>query len=435
LLPIDNTGRKIADADLPDGYLATVDPLPRFETLKELKERRHRKFAILLPLDISARATHALLTGKEHIAKVLLHSGIVDICVLQKPLANTLSLALGNYILTSASPYEPHKPLRTCTAHQLTSLSDVQNINVFDPLSRLDAICRTNRASQSHSLSLNVIPDIIISELRDELAGYDFEANTGTVTFRINGIDCSFTVRQGVRKPGLFSLVTLQLVHKVIMQEAIADAKIWDLGCGTGFIGCTIAKLLGNAIENVLCSDIKEEARECADFNRNNHERVQVRRGDLFSVNDGAKQFHVIAFNAPFQPKAILENGNVDISGENGTDVALKFCKEVRSHLRPGGWAILAVADFVDQESGSILRDALNTSFGIKNVIVEDRLILYPCETVNGTSLAYEVQYRAQLELHTGYQFEKCSLGAKDFIAFHMRHYCARNTVGIDQPI
>jgi methylase of polypeptide subunit release factors len=433
LIPIDAEGCVVGDDVLIKKLHEEIDPFPLFARLADLKG----KSTVVLPINIERKSEHAGrgpgngggLTGKETVAKTVLHSGIVDVCVLERALAKNLAAALGDYVLATVSKPVPNEPMRFCRAYHFRDFAGLRDFYVYDPLSRIDAVCEIRQQDRPKPCSLSVIPQIIISESQKESERYDFKKKSGFFDYCLDGGEHAFAVDKGVRKPGQFSLVTLQLVSGFVEEIGIrGKASVWDLGCGSGFVGILAAKLLGDRVERVLCSDIRPEAVNCTQHNVRNNGldecRVQVCVGDLFETRAADAPFDVIAFNAPFLPEALPDHAPLDCGGRRGTAESLRFCSEARKHLRQGGWAILAVADYVDDGS---IRKALEQKFGRQNVHMEERLILYPFKPLDRIPLAHEVECRDELERQFGYRFEICRLGSEEFLAFNMRHYCAKH--------
>jgi hypothetical protein len=267
LIPIDADGRRIREDSLLNLYFNTIDPFPEFSTLTDLRE----KSKIILPIDISGKSTNTLLSGKERVAKTLLHSGIVDSCILEKSIAKNLSMAVGDYIIISASKSKPGMPIRACSAYHFAEPFHLRDILILDKQSRIDKICDINNRNRSLPISISAIPQIIISESRAELEQYEFNNESGQIKYRINNNDFEFTIYKGARKPGHFSLVTLQLVCRYVEEIGLNDkgqkVRVLDMGCGSGFIGILTAMLQKDKIEQVICSDIRKEAVACTNTN------------------------------------------------------------------------------------------------------------------------------------------------------------------------
>ncbi len=234
-----------------------------------------------------------------------------------------------------------------------------------------------------------------------------------------------------MRKPGQFSLATLQVAYKLAAErrpQGGSPISVWDVGCGTGFVGLLMAKSGGDKIGPVFCSDVSEDAVACTRSNAKRlglNARVTASSIDLFDDSEATAQYDVIVFNPPFMPDGVPGHEPCDGGGPNGGDIAIRFCEGVRERLTEGGWACLAIADYVD--SGEILK-TLVTHFG-SNVRLEERIILYPYQTPKWSSLAYEILHRDDLERICKYRFATCLLGNREFIAFKMRHYCAQKAV------
>jgi SAM-dependent methyltransferase len=435
LQPVDLDGRKTGD-DRVASFLATdIDPRPVFARLTDLASQ---KSEVILPISISTRPStwreagaERTLTGKEAVTKAVLRSGVVSKCILPKPLARNLRDSLGRHLLYSVSPRDDQKPLRLCRAHDLGDGSG-DDPYVYDPRGRLDVLCSVDKALQARRESLGVIPDIVISEAYSELEGFDFGRRQGQVAFRLDGELFEFEVARHVRKPGQFSKLTLQLVceeARHIKKRNAGKLALWDVGCGTGFLGLMLAKHFGDAIERIDLSDVSDDAVNCTHHNR---AALGVPQGLVNAFHchllesKHTDAFDLVVFNAPFLPHGLPEKQGPDYGGKQGPELALEFARSVRERLKPGGAAVVTTTDYVDDGR---IGEALRMSFGNQNVTFRNRLILYPTDTSDSgrpVDLAYEVKFRDKIEAICGYRFETCFIGHHQYVAFQARHYLAR---------
>lgn len=345
---------------------------------------------------------------------------------LERDLALTIVIHIGDYLIDSASAYQPDRPLRLCKAYD-NRAGRITEIYVSDPQGRLDGICSISPSDTSRATSLNLIPEIILSENYRELEAFSFDSNEGSVKLPIDGITYSIEVLPNVRKPGQIPLVTLQIMARQVERISATRKRVrlWDIGCGSGFLGLLGMRLLGDKMEAVICSDVSESAVDCTRRNIENlrleDDRIRVSRGDLFEGSASNCSQDLIVFNPPFSPDGLPGLHRADVGGTRGIETALRFCRGAKQFIRPGGSALLAIADYVD---GGQIRETLSQHFGARQVDCDERLILYPYDPPKPIPQAHEIRFLAELE-RTGYRFQTCFIGTIRFLAFTLRHYCA----------
>ena len=436
LTPINSRGKTVK---LKQGLLEAMDPYPQFKSLTDIKST-----TIIFPVNtgrISRNEKKPSLTGKELVSKTILQSNIVDTCILNSELGDNLDKSIGNYVIKAVSSKRYHATHnRACFAYRLqdnTEIADLEKnetdntlhtIVAYDPRNRLDDLdCSTDSEPSIHS---DEIPQIIFSELVVEDQKYDWEQDTGEFKYTIGTNNFSFYVDKGVRRPGQWGLVTAQLtkyyIDAFIRKNKKVPLKVWDMGCGCGFIGILAGTTSNHKINNLLFTDISSRAVNCAERNLRQHPSIaaQIKTGDLFDVSEMEhEKFGVIAFNPPFLPMYHIEKAlSADSGGDSGKDVAERYCKSVFEHLEAGGWSILAMPDYIDDGQIKIL---LEQKFGHENVTMKERIILYPEHPAAPIPTAYEIRYRAEIESNLKYRFETCVFGKERFISFKMRHYIA----------
>ena len=115
------------------------------------------------------------------------------------------------------------------------------------------------------------------------------------------------------------------------------EARVLDLGCGTGVVG-VLAAGVGAA---VVASDLTPDA--CAAARANG--LLDVRRGDLFEALPG-ERFDLVAFNPPYLAGRPDRHpfGRALYGGED-LGVLRRFGQLVPEHLLPGGEAWTVVSD------------------------------------------------------------------------------------------
>ena len=329
LVPINSKGQTV---QIREGLLESMDPYPQFENLNDIKSA-----TVLFPVNtnrsFSSNEKKACLTGKELIAKTVLQSNIVDLCVLSTQLGDNLDKSIGNYVIQAVSQERPYSNSnRACFAFRLEDVTDPLNyektkhdhtlhtIIVYDPKDRLDSLdCATESKPSLHP---EEIPQIIFSEIVDEDHGYDWKQESGEFKYTVNHHDYTFRVDQGVRRPGQWGLVTAQWTRYYIDAFARSnksdDLSVWDLGCGCGMIGILAATNSSHSIGRVLFSDISQGAVDCAGHNLRQYPGIaaELKAGDLFEVCETTQEkFSVITFNPPFLPMEHIEKASTRMAG------------------------------------------------------------------------------------------------------------------------
>ncbi|MGC6466286.1 MAG: peptide chain release factor N(5)-glutamine methyltransferase [Akkermansiaceae bacterium] len=170
---------------------------------------------------------------------------------------------------------------------------------------------------------------------------------------------------------------TEELVEIILRQEFPKPARILDLGCGSGVLGLSLAKSLGNNCRELVLADLSTEALslagENADLLKTECSLIQT---DLFSDLTGP--FDLIAANLPYVAEKMRDELEPEVrhdpemalfSGADGLDCLRRFCSQCAQFLSPGGLAALEVG--FDQ--GQVVADLL-TEGGLENATVESDL-------------------------------------------------------------
>lgn len=170
---------------------------------------------------------------------------------------------------------------------------------------------------------------------------------------------------------------TEELVEFILKENLQKPARILDLGCGSGVIGLSLAKELGENCAELVLADISSDALSLSKENALSLEQTAIFCvSDLFSDVHG--QFDVIAANLPYVALRDLETLEREVahdpeialfSGEDGLDLIRIFVAEVREKLNPGG----LVAMEVGYDQGEIVCDLLREN-GLTEVVLKKDL-------------------------------------------------------------
>lgn len=134
------------------------------------------------------------------------------------------------------------------------------------------------------------------------------------------------------------------LLLKAALAEVRPSDLVLEIGCGSGFVS---RELEGIAL-SILATDINPHAVLAAKALG-----VDVVRADLFQGING--RFDLILFNPPYLPTVPEERTGqwIDYAldgGEDGREVIALFLKDLMSHLRPAGRALLLISSLTGLE-------------------------------------------------------------------------------------
>lgn len=163
----------------------------------------------------------------------------------------------------------------------------------------------------------------------------------------VNFLECSIKVNPNVLIPRQETEILTDKIIQEIKNENLEGKVLWDVCCGSGYIGIALKKHLPQL--NVILSDISRPALELARENAKlNNVDVQCLEGDLLTPFKGQRTHYFIC-NPPyiaehefehldpevrnFEPKIAL------ISGPTGFEFYQRLALELPSHLNPHGKA------------------------------------------------------------------------------------------------
>jgi release factor glutamine methyltransferase len=129
-----------------------------------------------------------------------------------------------------------------------------------------------------------------------------------------------------------------RLLQRVALQEARAEDKAIEIGCGSGLI----CRELALKVRSITATDISPHAARWV-----KSQGIEVVRADLFR---GIRaRFDLVIFNPPYLPTREEErvpgwiNAALD-GGETGKEVIFAFLEQLGSHLSPNGRALLLIS-------------------------------------------------------------------------------------------
>jgi len=164
-----------------------------------------------------------------------------------------------------------------------------------------------------------------------------------------------------------WDLTTLVLRKEIINMKN--KKKFLDMGCGQfALIGQFFKKKNSNS--KVISVDIYEKfVKNSIITARYNDIKIKILRSDLFSKLKKEK-FDLISFNPPYVPRNrdITEKSfkKIRYSGNDGTQITLKFLNQLRKHLLPHGEVLLGINTFYVSESKCI--KLIEKKFKIKKI-------------------------------------------------------------------
>ena len=138
---------------------------------------------------------------------------------------------------------------------------------------------------------------------------------------------------------------TSEILYKSTVKQIHKPSKILDLGCGSGYVGLSIAKNT-TLINQYFFSDLSVEAAKLTKKNsKKNKIKSIVKNGSLFTpwknykfdiiVNDVSGISQELNKISPWYNKYVT-----NISGKDGTDLTIKFLDESPNFLENKGFVI-----------------------------------------------------------------------------------------------
>ena len=127
------------------------------------------------------------------------------------------------------------------------------------------------------------------------------------------------------------------LLGAAVLAEVKTGERVLDMGSGSG-VNAILAATKG---ARVLAIDINPHALAAAEANAERNgvaDLVEVKYSDVFSEVEGT--FDLVVFDPPFRwfrPRDMLEAAMTD----EGYRAMTEFFRQLRSHLRPGGRALI----------------------------------------------------------------------------------------------
>ncbi len=146
----------------------------------------------------------------------------------------------------------------------------------------------------------------------------------------------------------------IEALEDVIMQDrSVQDWKVLDVGCGTGILGITAAKL---GAQDVICLDIDKKATEIARENA--------------AINHVDDRLHIISKDAT----TINEPRNLIIANLT-SKLLLKLCLHLTQLLEPEGYMI--ISGIIEQDAAEIEENFSIAPLIQKRVIQEKEWVCY----------------------------------------------------------
>ena len=139
-------------------------------------------------------------------------------------------------------------------------------------------------------------------------------------------------------------------IAKKIKEEKKDAVRVLDLCTGSGAIGISISKILGDDVL-VTCSDISSKALKITEKNsRNNLVSIGILESDLFEKING--KFDIIVSNPPYIETNIINTLDREVryepkialdGGKDGLKFYRKIAENSRDYLNKGGYVALEI--------------------------------------------------------------------------------------------
>lgn len=168
----------------------------------------------------------------------------------------------------------------------------------------------------------------------------ELESKLRTINYRYQNIDFSFTSDNGVFAKNKIDFGSRLLVDTILKYNMSPPNAILDVGCGYGFMGIVLAKILNSKVTLI---DINKRAVHLAKMNiKSNLINGEAFVSDIYeNIND---KYDLIATNPPIRA---------------GKKVVLQILNEAKNYLTPNGelWFVIRK----DQGSKSIIKNMEST--------------------------------------------------------------------------
>lgn len=190
--------------------------------------------------------------------------------------------------------------------------------------------------------------------------GVPIQHLVGSVFFHRREFKCDG--RGLIPRPETEELAEWLLKHAKLPEEA----RILDMGCGSGVLGLTLAAEIPAA--RVTLADLSADALA---LSRENAARLEIGNAefvesDLFSAL-GDRTYDLVVANLPYVPETDRATLAKELAhdpalalfgGPDGMDVIRRFVPEAARRLLPGGWLALEIGIDQAAETESLLRAA-----------------------------------------------------------------------------
>jgi release factor glutamine methyltransferase len=145
-------------------------------------------------------------------------------------------------------------------------------------------------------------------------------------------------VSEGVAAPSILSTTLLYAID----DEHVEGRSVFDIGCGTGYMGLS---LLARGAASLCASDISDKAVDNATASaaaNNLQDRSDFRVGDLFKPFDDESSFGLILSNPPQTPSSMVASmgdrpATAIDGGASGCDLLLRVLESASRHLATEG--------------------------------------------------------------------------------------------------
>jgi len=174
--------------------------------------------------------------------------------------------------------------------------------------------------------------------------------------------------------------------EKVRANVKVADARVLDIGTGSGAVAVALAVEGDNL--RLVATDKSHASLELAPRNAERHgveARIEFRHGDLFAALSSDEKFDLIVSNPPYVKSSEVDEMEPEVkswepttalvSGDDGMATTRRMIDGAAAHLQIDGWLLIEVGTQADQVREHFTASGWRDVTTLKDLAARDRVV------------------------------------------------------------